>query len=753
MNTDTLDFSDYDEQSQIEMQKLSFLKADDLKKEALSSNPLDKIRITKSAREISNEIALETPRGKKSALYKSIYITKNIDFVKISDFLKLDSDFDYNYEKFMGKETFIFSAPLPLNFFIPVKYNSENPLIQNTFSGEKELELKGKLYNEVGVVNSNVDFDGDITGGYEFKFDYNKREIEYLVHYYFVGKKRVYEKDNKDNIAFTISSTSFDDFYTFVKISRRELRKEYLETISAEFINAIKQVNSEEDMIPIQKNYDERLTLNTKKLDGLDWLYQNIPDFVAAKLDFDQTIQNVFKLSSYDKGSLTDTTKSITSVLSRLDAQKVYSYFLSNPQKLINLLSGFSNDELVENFCQYLTTLTLKYIKPDENKARRFNQGENTHIETNILFGDKEGKVELKNEFQLPMIGFKSANLINLFSKDIEINNPNNKSNQFHPLELIYLTHYDENLKETIEIPTIALYAKYLGDKSEWSDVLDATLAVIDIISIVFSGVAISSGAKGVARLFAVADITVGTINLALLSPDLRNKLNKTEAGRWFVNHWGLISFCMSAGTISYYLAKGIVKYHKQVQQQLKDEADLSKQIDELVEESKKVVGDNISGNGLYNGRILSKADLDVWAKKLLKEYGTLLQKVDKFDNPSILAQFDPNTNTILYKDDVTEYFMLHESFHAEEFKKIGFDKYVKDAPLRGVKESDYTTENWIRLYKREKYVYDRIVEKAKKYKLNSEEVSTPPFGHAFQYFDTQIVLELEIRNIPIPKN
>ena len=746
-------FDDFEKQSQTDFRGLNFLNIENIQSGNLSNTSLRNIKTNQSFAEIRNEIALEFPTGKNSVLYKSIFITKNIDFVRLADFLKEKADFVYDYKKFIGKDTFIFTTVTPLYIAIPVTYNAENPLILNTFSGEKKLELKGKLYNEIGIVNSVSDFKGDDIGGFEFKFNYKKKELEYIVHYYFVGKKRVYEKKNIDHIAFTISSSSFDDLNAFLNLSSRKPSASYLEIITKDFTAAIKEVSEQDDMIPIQKNYDERKTLNTRKLNDLDWLYQNIPSFAAVKLNFDQTIQNVFKLSSYDKGSLTDTTKSITSVLSRLDAQKVYSYFLENPQKLINLLSGFSNDELVKNFCKYLTALTLNYINPDKKNARRFNQGENTHIETNILVGDEEGKVELKNEFQLPMIGFNSANLINLFSKDIEINNPNNKSNQFHPLELIYLTHYDENLKETIEIPTIALYAKYLGDNSEWSDVLDATLAVIDIISIVFSGVAISSGAKGVARLFAVADITVGTINLALLSPDLRNKLNKTEAGRWFVNHWGLISFCMSAGTISYYLAKGIVKYHKQVQQQLKDEADLSKQIDELVEESKKVVGDNISGNGLYNGRILSKADLDVWAKKLLKEYGTLLQKVDKFDNPSILAQFDPNTNTILYKDDVTEYFMLHESFHAEEFKKIGFDKYVKDAPLRGVKESDYTTENWIRLYKREKYVYDRIVEKAKKYKLNSEEVSTPPFGHAFQYFDTQIVLKLEIRNIPIPKN
>ena len=80
--------------------------------------------------------------------------------------------------------------------------------------------------------------------------------------------------------------------------------------------------------------------------------------------------------------------------------------------------------------------------------------------------------------------------------------------------------------------------------------------------------------------------------------------------------------------------------------------------------------------------------------KLLLKKFGTKLEKVESFDNPNVLAQFDPNTNTIRYKDEVTEYFMAHESFHAEEMKLIGFDEYVKNAPLRGVKEAEYLIES-----------------------------------------------------------
>ena len=70
---------------------------------------------------------------------------------------------------------------------------------------------------------------------------------------------------------------------------------------------------------------------------------------------------------------------------------------------------------------------------------------------------------------------------------------------------------------------------------------------------------------------------------------------------------------------------------------------------------------------------------------------------------------------------------------------------------LRACKNGFKGFIEWIRLYKREKYVYDQLIKNVKKYNLNKQEVSTPPFGHAFQYFDG-IVLRMEHLNIPIPK-
>ena len=84
---------------------------------------------------------------------------------------------------------------------------------------------------------------------------------------------------------------------------------------------------------------------------------------------------------------------------------------------------------------------------------------------------------------------------------------------------------------------------------------------------------------------------------------------------------------------------------------------------------------------------------------------------------------------------------MSHESFHAREMYELGFVEYVKDAPLKGTNISDYTDENWIRFYKREKYVHDYIIKKAG---FNNKELF-----HNFINLDYYLI-QLEKRGINI---
>jgi hypothetical protein len=162
-----------------------------------------------------------------------------------------------------------------------------------------------------------------------------------------------------------------------------------------------------------------------------------------------------------------------------------------------------------------------------------------------------------------------------------------------------------------------------------------------------------------------------------------------------------------------------------------------------LFDDLKKVEGDSIRGKGQYGGKILSKLEIDNWAKMIFKKYGTKLELVDDFGDPSILAQFDAVTNTIRHKKDVTKYLLFHETMHAEECFTLGKVKYLEDAHIVN---TPITDENLLRTYKREKYVYDKIKLHAKEQGFIFDEID-----HAELYIEW-IELKLKTRGISIPK-
>ncbi|MEC4004907.1 zincin-like metallopeptidase toxin domain-containing protein [Flavobacterium sp. SUN052] len=154
----------------------------------------------------------------------------------------------------------------------------------------------------------------------------------------------------------------------------------------------------------------------------------------------------------------------------------------------------------------------------------------------------------------------------------------------------------------------------------------------------------------------------------------------------------------MSAGTISYYLAKGIVKYHKQVQQQLKNEPQLSKQIDELVVESEKVVQvdylANVSGRGRRLGQRLSKSNFNDLIN-FLKNQGCDFEIFPSTGSHKIKDFIDSDGKALIFtegkqaafvytrtkmkfivREEATVFETLHEFMHFKHAKEIGLAKY-----------------------------------------------------------------------------
>ncbi|WP_431612030.1 zincin-like metallopeptidase toxin domain-containing protein [Chryseobacterium sp. 'Rf worker isolate 10'] len=299
----------------------------------------------------------------------------------------------------------------------------------------------------------------------------------------------------------------------------------------------------------------------------------------------------------------------------------------------------------------------------------------------------------------------------------------------------ILLEQYDETI-EAIKNISFSETAKYL-----YSKLKEINLTFDPVACAYFTGYVYGFIISLIIEIVLTVILTGGTVTVPLII----EKLEEAIFGIFRLG-WGIAKGTVKAvRTFARFVIKSIEDLIQAFQELLRilkgEKGSFKKIIDEVFEAS------NIKKIGYKGGKILSEAELEDWAKLLMKKYGTKLLKVDKFDDPEVLASFDPNTNTIRYTDDVTEYLIAHEHYHAEEMSKIGFSEYVKDAPLAGIAKADYTTENWINRYKREKYVYDQLVKNAKIFNLNDDELY-----HAFIYLDYEYIYQLEIRNIKIPK-
>ena len=152
----------------------------------------------------------------------------------------------------------------------------------------------------------------------------------------------------------------------------------------------------------------------------------------------------------------------------------------------------------------------------------------------------------------------------------------------------------------------------------------------------------------------------------------------------------------MSLGTISYYLAKGIVKYNSQLKQQLKNEPELAKQIDELVEESKRVVEEvteTIFKNplkiitGKYSkrtfdinncgGEILNlnwnTTKIDKKGIEIVKKH---LSRFEPYDwNIRMIERLEKIENSVIPITDFDKRFYTHEIREYERYKALGHEK------------------------------------------------------------------------------
>ena len=333
----------------------------------------------------------------------------------------------------------------------------------------------------------------------------------------------------------------------------------------------------------------------------------------------------------------------------------------------------------------------------------------------------------------------------------------------YHPFQPIFLPEIT-NQKGVIKLPNRiipAFYLKAFDDKNSWSNFEKQVWLAIDVITTItgvgnllkFRHLAKLQEAKAVFSLklgLATIEVTSGTLGILL---NFVNECDPEAKDKSFCQYLREFLILLDIATLS---IDGIDNLLRLKARQAIDEGNKiianssdANEIESIIrtkKELRKFTPDNIVGKGIYGGKILTQSEIDDWAKLLFLKYKTKLQKVERFDEPDVLAAFNPQTNTIKYKEGVTEYIFAHESYHAREMSEIGASNYMKDIPLEGTKIKDYTEKNLIRRYLREKYVRDLLLETADELNLNGQER-----WHIVAYF-YEIEYSLIEKGINLPK-
>jgi hypothetical protein len=115
-----------------------------------------------------------------------------------------------------------------------------------------------------------------------------------------------------------------------------------------------------------------------------------------------------------------------------------------------------------------------------------------------------------------------------------------------------------------------------------------------------------------------------------------------------------------------------------------------------------------VSGKGYLEGETLTRQEIKAWEELAEKFEARLVRKLKPRQLKILIrnkarAGFNPLTGDIFVQKGFTKYEIFHEMKHAEECALIGKEAYIEG--MFGLR-----TEQLIRTYKREKYVYEEII-------------------------------------------
>jgi len=558
---------------------------------------------------MGKDILKDNPNGTDSIFWFHGYNAISDDGTNIAfDYVRLLEDIKKHINSpltFDARNNYILT-----NFFPP----------QYKIDGEN-IEINGYLSERIGTVmfsNNNIEVEVDVPSSSVNISSFSN--IHYYVKFQFSD---LLGTNNTKKYAITLYSNNYEDYLKILKHIGLNL------TNTGEQIIA-KKIHSAMDMAKSKNDYF-----------ALNWLYEKAPQTIISSRNDRLLYEDLLLLLKYEEKKVFNNGTGIIKNLSAFkDLSFVYNQFIGLPELVVQIYNQLNKNNR-KKFCQIINSFRLLFSET-EIIAQKFYVGDKYEFiahpkpVNNYFYGaipsdylnqpkatSPTSKVFLYNDVAYKGSGGavspSSAGAAEQSSKDEIQNKPKQTKYEFHPLELVEL--YYEDVPKSVIMP--AIYAKYTADEKEAEEALNSFFIAVNIISLLVSGGLLLNGAKGLVRLFAIADSVTAIIDnfIRTLSDKDKQQLSKIPEGKWFLENWDTINMVVGAGMISTALAQGISKNLPAIIEWLekRNNSNIAQEMKKILEETKAILKTS-------NQQLLSNQITDLLKGK------TVLQKSSNLD-------------------------------------------------------------------------------------------------------------------------
>lgn len=482
--------------------------------------------------ELNNQLGYSSPIVFEDNTSEEDFYAGVIDFEKLADHIAKYRRFDFDYNNYISDKMRTFSID-SYDVTGPISYSVSNPLrVKNENGVKRELDLRARLNKRGGLIKRSQ---GKFV--FDFKLNLRTKNIRYI-------KQVKYAFSN--DLAIEVIAPNYEDYSDFSKYIGVQENDKVRRKIISVFNDSFRSLN---DDIP-----------------RLKWLYEEAPQFVLQQRGDALLIEDLKKLLQYDlEATLSwfkDSSGAVMKILTGFQNPKVlYDYFDKHPEVILALYSAINDDSYKMALGTLMTTLSYVFASPEKQKQISFTIGKDYTLDSNLFIDKGQKRInlqQLKYEYKSVSVErpAEDATVTIKSRKTVEI--PKSQT-QFHPLDLVRLRNDKTGETELV----CALQVKVLSDKAEWKTVIEVTNAVITVIGILASVVALLVGATGVAAVIAIAELAVSLGDLTFLLK--RANLDGTEEGDWFLEHWEKISLSVGVLSIGSALHQGFIKHGPRV--------------------------------------------------------------------------------------------------------------------------------------------------------------------------------------------